>query len=334
MRLLATAVLVLLASTAGAAPAVYSGSAVERAATGASAKAALQAMAARGDAGGGAGIAAEARRRVAAAGDDAPLAARILHGALMMLASHPPDDEARALIAAARASDPVVYVALDEAGHELVLPAWDPAAAARYVERRWAENAAREATLRSLASRGDAGDWLAAPEPARRGVLEALAVAPTGQVAGILPSVEAALAAGMPGGEAALIVAARSGDPGLFARALRVAPGSAALDALAVRLPAFPAAERIAVLESLLDHAGLASAALLALGREAGTEPAAERTLWTRLADPELGASAALALARLESSGTEARLEALVRDRPDSEAARWARLALSLRSAP
>lgn len=330
MKGLAAVVLTLLAGTAAAAPEVYPASVVERAASGSAAKAALDALAARGGAGGGAAIAAEARRRLAEVAEDAPLAARILHGALMLLASHPPDEDARTFVAAARATTPAVYVRLDEAGHEPVVPAWDPAATARYVERRWNERAARDAVLRSLARGGDPTDWLSAPEPARRGVIEALDAAPAGQIAGILPAAEAALARGLPVGETALIVAARSGDAGLFARALQVAPGTAALDALATRLPEFAAAERVAVLQSLLDHHDLASAALLALGGEAATEPAAERSLWARLDDPELGATAALALARLETPGTRSRLEALVHERPGSETARWAQLALSL----
>lgn len=332
MKFLPALALALAAFTATAAERLVLPAAVlERAASGEAARDAMAAFARHAAAQQPGLLVAEARRRLDAAADDPALAARLLHGALLQLASVAPDTEARAFVAEARSAEAAVYLQLDETGHAVAMPAWDPAAAAQFVERRWAERAARATASAHLAAGEDlVPAWLAVSPGERRGFIEAIGEATPGQVALALPGLDGALAAGEPVGSLALAAAARTGDAALFVRALAAAPPRDALRTMREDLPAFPASERVSVLEAAIARSELASAALLALADEADSEPAAETLLWRTLGDPVHGASAAAALARMADGRVQQRLADIVAQDEDEARVRWARLALDL----
>jgi hypothetical protein len=161
-------------------------------------------------------------------------------------------------------------------------------------------------------------------------VLEALAEAPVGQLAGPAADLSTRLAAGPDLAEPALVVARRTQDASLFAEALLAAPDLEATRALRDDLGGFAGHDRVEIYAAALGREALASAALLGLAAEAPTDPRAESMLWDALASPAHGPSAAAALARLDTPGVVSRLESLARDR-DDPSARWAGFALELK---
>jgi hypothetical protein len=256
---------------------------------------------------------------------------RLRYDTLMALAGAEPDASARGFVAESKAFEPRVFMRIDESGHEIVVPAWDAAAAARYAERRWVARDARGATLEILARRGDVGaEWAGADAAARTGMLEALAEAPVAQLAGPAADLSARLAAGPELAEPALVVARRTQDASLFAAALLAAPDLEATRAMRDGIGAFAAHDRVGIYAAALDRDSLASAALLGLAAEAPTDPRAESLLWDALSRPDHAPSAAAALARLDTPGLVPRLETLARDGGEPSA-RWARFALELK---
>lgn len=257
---------------------------------------------------------------------------RVRYETLMSLSTADPDASAVGFVRDSMEVAPTVYVRLDEPGHDIVVPAWDARAAARYTERRWREREASAATRALLAEGGDlAAAWRDGNPATRSGMLEALRAAPPSRLAPAGSSLASELSAGSDVAVPALAVATRTADAGLFARALVAAPGPEAIGALREGLGVFGPTERVDILSAALDRPDLASAALLGLAAEAPTDPRAEALLWSRLASPAHGASAAAALARLDTRDVDLRLEDLAAGDGDPRAARWARLALDLR---
>ncbi|MEJ2516088.1 MAG: hypothetical protein P8102_12845 [Gammaproteobacteria bacterium] len=276
---------------------------------------------------------ARARTLLGAATLDAPARERLRYETLMVLSQHGPDPSGRRFAEESLDASPTVYVRLDEdAGHEIVVPAWDAPAAARYALRRWETRPAADRVRDLLAAGGDlAGAWLEMDATGRRGALEAIGEAPVAQLqapaAGLGPRLTDTPALAVP----ALAVAARTRDADLFSRALAAAPRREAVAALRDGLVGFSSPDRVQVLSAALDRDELASAALLGLGAEAPTEPAAENLLWTLLAHPRHGASAAAALARLPGSAVDERLTSLASRPGETPERHWAGLALTLR---
>lgn len=278
-----------------------------------------------------AGAVAQARAALADQAMTPAARERLRFETLMALARVSPDESARGFVAESARMEPTVFMRIDESGHDIVVPAWDAPAAARFAERRWEERAARDAAIAGMGREGDlAARWLGADERARTGVLEAVSSAPDGQLPGAAASLYSALAAGQDVSVPALAVAARTADATLFVQALGLAPERAATVALRDDLAAFAPADRVTILESALGRDALASTALLGLAREAATDPAAEELIWQSLPDPRHGASAAAALARLDAPGLRPRLERLAADDHNPTTRRWAGLALQL----
>ncbi len=276
---------------------------------------------------------ARARTLLGAPGLDAPVRERLRYETVMALSQQLPEPSGRQFVEESLAASPTVFVRLDEdAGHEIIVAAWDAPAAARYALRRWEERAAADQARRLLEGGGDlASAWRDLAAPGRRGLLEVLDRAPDAQVAAASASLASGLAAAPHLAVPSLVVAARTADAGLFSRAMAVAPREEAVAALRDRLGAFSPPDRVGILTTALERDDLASAALLALAAASATEPAAETVLWGMLGHPDHGASAAAALARLPGADVDERLRSLAANSPMPAEAQWASLALDLR---
>ena len=260
---------------------------------------------------------------------------KLLRSALLELAALKADEGTRALAATYQDYPSTAFVWRDEHGHPEPVVLHDVGAAARFALRRWAETDARDETLVALA-RADANPlagYDTATAAARKGMAEAYAEAPAGDLAAQRPALLAALEAGQPVGGPALTAAERRADAGLYEAVLRLADARTALDAVH-RLDLGP--DQLDALPLLIQAAArpdTASAALLALGRRSAADPAAAETLFERFGGPH-GASAAAALARHADDRSLDRLARILRADGDELTRRHALLALRLSQTP
>ncbi len=256
---------------------------------------------------------------------------RLLETAAILLGGLPPQPNARRLIARISGLAPQTWVWLEEGGHRVAVPLYDPAAAARVAERAWL---AREYETRLLAklAAADQGliDDLARAGPAERsGALGAVANTPDERLLRLKFDLISALEHGVAVGWFAAQVAAKTGDTDLAHAAIDHAGSRNALDMLTSLAQRLGPDSAVPLLRHSLRNPALASHSLFMLARLGAVSPDATATIWSELRDPDNGGSAAAALARLADPTIAARAAAIVAD-PAADSTHRRRALLSL----
>lgn len=256
---------------------------------------------------------------------------RLLRETVLDLATLTPQSEIKAEIRSLSGYQAKAWIIDDEHGHAERFPAYDVAAAARFVEQRWQEIAARktaaEAIVRSDIAVVDR--YIGGSAAGRRGFEEAFAAATPERVTIYADDLQLRLAAGEPVAGLARVVALVSGDRALLQAVILEAPPREALRALAAIDPADGAPGSLAILAAASRRDATASAALLRIAPLATTDPSARRLLFDALDGPH-GASAAAALARRGDPGIIDELAEVLNNRRDDLQRRRALLALRL----
>jgi hypothetical protein len=222
-------------------------------------------------------------------------------------------------------------VADAEHGHVETRALFNVAAAARFVERRWAETDARDRAATALAA-GDPAPldrFLSGDGPMRRGILEAFRDAEAPALAAQRQALVEALERGDDVGALALEAAARLADEPLYAAVLARADARTAIAAVGRLEKGDAGLDPTPLLIAAADRPEAASAALIALGARAPIDPVAAGALFQRLGG-ESGASAAAALARRPDPAVMNRLAALLFSDADERTRRHALLGLRL----
>lgn len=260
-----------------------------------------------------------------------PAREKLLRETLLGLATIGPTPPLRAAVGSLTGYQVRTWLVMEEHGHPQPYPAYDVAAAAKFVERRWQETAAREMAATAL----DQGDlaaidaYLGGTEAARRGIEEAFSAAGPARLAAFSGELADRLASGQPVAGLAVTAALASGDARLWQTVVRDAPPEAATRAVVEFDPSAWGSQATALLAGATLREETASAAMLRLAPFAGSEPAARRLLFDALGGPR-GASAAAALARSADAGIIDQLAAVLDQAGDPLARRRALLALRL----
>ena len=256
---------------------------------------------------------------------------RALETGTFLLGDLPPEQKARQVLRQISQLEPQTWVWLEEGGHRVSVPLYDPAAAARVSERAWL---AREAEARfsnklETAAPGLVDDLARASLAERTGVISAIAHAPAAQLLHSKSSILAALDQGAAVGWYAAEVAARTGDSEIALAAIEHAEPREALDMLDALGDRLAPRDILPLLRHSLRSPALASHSLFVLARLAPVSPAALSQIWQELEDEENGGSAAAALARLSSPEAAMRAAAVTVD-PDRDDALRRRALLAL----
>lgn len=224
---------------------------------------------------------------------------KLLRETVLGLIAIEPTPPLRAALGSLTGYQVKTWLVTDEHGHREAYPAYDIAAAARFVERRWQEAAAREIAIAAL-DRSDIGvidAYVGGTEAERQGFEEAFSAAGPARLADFSGELADRLASGQPVAGLAVVAALASGDSRLWHAVIREAPPEAATRAVARLDPSSWGDQAVALLAVATLRDETASAAMLRLGTLAGSDPTARRLLFDALGGPH-GASAAAALAR------------------------------------
>lgn len=278
-----------------------------------------------------AGLAAHLHQLNADPDLDRPARERLLRETVLALSGLEPTPALSDAVSGLTAFQARTWIATEEHGHAERYPAYDVAAAAKFVQQRWQENHTRETATRGIRA-GDTAvidAYVGGSRAVRRGLEEAFSAATPAQLATFSGALAHRLSAGQPVAGLAAAAAAAGVDRRLWETVLREAPPGPALWAIARFDAGAWGGQAVAVLTGATRRDEIASAALLKLGPLAGSDPAAARVLFEALDGPH-GASAAAALARGADAGIVDQLAGLLREPADEPAQRRALLALRL----
>jgi len=256
---------------------------------------------------------------------------KLLRGTLLALADLTPDANTTAGVRALTAYQSKARMPWNEHGRAGSFLAYDVAAAARFVELRWQETAAKKSASRAIG----AADYVVieryisgSPEE-RRGIEEAFAAANPDSLINFVGELDARLGQGEPLAGPARITAFATWNSGLLAAVIRHSTPEDAVQTIALLdtqtwgLGALPA------LRIGLERNETASASLLKMAPFAATDPDTRRALLDALGGPH-GASAAAALARANQADIQDQLAMLLSTSEDEQTRRHALLALRL----
>jgi hypothetical protein len=258
---------------------------------------------------------------------------KLLRRTLLIMADIQPDDNARNTVRALRSYPSKTYVWRDEHGHREKELLYDVAAAARFAEKRWNENASfRNASAQlNTGGHGVVTAYVNASKDDRTGVEKAFRSANLSALERHKAELITSMRSGDAAGPLSLIVASRLDDAELYRAVLENADGATALDAIAeIQLVAADTVA-LSLLEIAAARPDIRSAALLAIGRQVNRSPAAEDVLFSKLGH-EGGASAAAALARTADPAVVDRLAQVLNN--DSAEMERRHALLGLRLAP
>ncbi len=254
-----------------------------------------------------------------------------LYAALLHMARLPPSREARAVLERYADRPVSLRLRIDHGHGPREIPAFDVAAAARYVLREWriadaravvTQRMKRGQTIATKAQPGDDDDLRATA------LARAMASATPAELRAQRPALLTGLPADPTLGAAAVVVARRLADGELLAAISTYGDDDDARAALREAVELIDPRARHAVVDAALARPSLASAAVFALGNMAAFEPQARARLHALLADSDRGGSAAAALARLDDP-RDAR-DIAARLAVETNARTAARLALAL----
>jgi len=256
---------------------------------------------------------------------------RLLRETVLELATLTPQSDIETEIRSLSGYQTKAWIIDDEHGHPERFPAYDVAAAARFVEQRWQETASRKAAAEAIVRSDTAvlDRYIGGSAAERQGFEEAFAAATPERVAIYADDLERRLAAGAPVAGLARVVALVSGDEALLEAVILDAPPQEALRALATIDPAGGSPGTLTILAAAAERDATASVALLKIAPLATTDTSARRLLFDALDGPH-GASAAAALARGNDPGIIDELAELLRNSDDELQRRRALLALRL----
>lgn len=277
------------------------------------------------------GLAAHLRQLKSDAALDDAARERLLRATVLELATLTPQSDIETEIRSLSGYQTKAWITEYEHGHPERFPAYDVAAAARFVEQRWQETTARK-TAAAAIGRADTAvvdRYISGSATERQGFEEAFAAATPERVAVYADDLERRLTAGAPVAGLARVVALASGDEALLEAVILDAPPQEALRALATIDPAGGSPATLTILAAAAERDATASAALLKIAPLATTDTSARRLLFDALNGPH-GASAAAALARGNDPGIIDELAGLLRNSDDELQRRRALLALRL----
>lgn len=256
---------------------------------------------------------------------------RLLRETVLDLATLTPQPEIKSEIRSLSGYQAKAWIIDDEHGHPERFPAYDVAAAARFVEQRWQETAARNTAAAAIVRSEIAviDRYISGSAAERKGIEEAFAAATPERVTLYADDLQLRLAAGAPVAGLARVVALVSGDGALLETVILEAPPREALRALATIDPADGSPGSLAILAAASERDATASAALLRIAPLATTDASVRRLLFNALGGPH-GASAAAALARRRDPGIIDALAGILNNSEDDLQRRRALLALRL----
>ncbi|MGB5622075.1 MAG: hypothetical protein WBN65_06240, partial [Gammaproteobacteria bacterium] len=175
---------------------------------------------------------------------------RLLRETVLDLATLMPQSEIRTEIRSLSGYQAKTWIVEDEHGHAERFPAYDVAAAARFVEQRWRETAAHKTAAEAIA-RSDitvVDRYIGGSAAERQGFEEAFAAATAERTTIYADDLQRRLAAGEPVAGLARVVARVSGDRALLETVILEAPPGEALRALAAIDPADGSPVSLAIL--------------------------------------------------------------------------------------
>ena len=260
-----------------------------------------------------------------------PAREKLLRETVLGLAAIEPTPQLKAAVGSLSGYQIETWLLTREHGHPEPYPAYDVAAAARFVERRWQETAARKTAAAAL-EQGDIvaiDAYIGGSEAVRRGFEEAFSAAGPARLAAFSEVLADRLESGQPVAGLAVAAALASQDGRLWQTVVREAPPKAATRAVAEFDPAVWGGQAVALLAGATLRDETASAAMLRLAPLAGSDPAARHLLFDAIGGPH-GTSAAAALARGADARIVDQLAALLDQADDPISRRRALLALRL----
>lgn len=256
---------------------------------------------------------------------------KLLRGTLLALADLTPDANTTAEVRALTAYQSKARMPWNEHGRAGSFLAYDVAAAARFVELRWQETAAKKSASRAIG----AADYIVieryisgSPEE-RRGIEEAFAAANPDSLINFVGELDARLGQGEPLAGPARITAFATRNSELLAAVIRHSTPEDAVQTIALLDTPTWGLGALPVLRIGLERNETASASLLKMAPFAATDPDTRRALLDALGGPH-GASAAAALARANQADIEDHLALLLSTSESEQTRRHALLALRL----
>lgn len=266
---------------------------------------------------------------------DPPTRERVLYESLRAAALLRPDDRLRQLVEGLTRYRSETLIWTDDHGHREYRPLFDIAVTARYVNRVWSENEAREQAARAIRNQQPnvISQYPTISADQQRGVIEAFRDAPRSELQPYRAALLGALADGMPVHDLAAIVASKTTDSELLSGVLLSGPAELGLQSLRVIEGAQWAGQRLPLLSLAAERPELQSAAMLTIGRLAATDPSATEILFSFLGTPA-GSSAAVALAQLAQPDVISRLSLILQRSSHEQTRRHALLGLRMIDSP
>ncbi|MGB5210953.1 MAG: hypothetical protein WBO47_04515 [Gammaproteobacteria bacterium] len=256
---------------------------------------------------------------------------KLLRGTLLAMTDLVPDASTADQVRALKSYQSKARIPWNEHGHATSLLASDVAAAARFVEMRWQEIAARKSGLDAISAADSTviDRYAGGSESERRGIEEAFAAARPELLVNFGNELGSRLDQGEPVAKLASITAIGTRDPGLLESVLRHAPPEQAVQAIVELDVQEWGPQASPALEVGLGRSETASASLLKLAPLSEFDQDARRILVDALSGPH-GSSAAAAIARSNQTAMLDQLALLLGSSADEQTQRNALLALRL----
>ena len=266
---------------------------------------------------------------------DPPVRERALYESLKAAALLRPDDRLRQLVDGLTNYQSETLIWTDDHGHREYRPLFDIAVTARYVNRVWTENEARDQAAQAIRTRQlmVISQYPTISADQKRGVIEAFQSAVRSDLLPYRSALLGALAEGLPVHDLAAAVAWKTTDSELLSEVILYGPPELALKSLQVIEEAQWAGQRLPLLSLAANRPEIQSAAMLTIGRLGVTDPSATEILFSFLGTPA-GPSAAVALARAAQPDVISRLNRILQRHPHERTRRHALLGLRMIDSP